>query len=277
MKYMTFNSSCSYAALANMLEQYGVDTTDSSIALTMKLPYLFHYCDGTYLSGPMLQNAVWFDLYLNPIGFRLVEKVMPAEEVADYLKAQKTAMIGIRMGAAGKHAVVYTGTESDLLVFLNNKRENEESPDQISMTADELKQRIDDEAAVAVLESIPPKKVGLRNKLQNSAAVLQENLAEIISLCQREETVEALRLKLNTLFRPLFLDAIAMLDLIGERALSHDFAVLQSELLRALRQESGKSVALKEYVTLDKLKASAERYVDLIKLAMEETNDEERC
>ena len=41
MKYMTFNSSCSYAGIANMLEQDGVNTTDREIALGMKLPYLF--------------------------------------------------------------------------------------------------------------------------------------------------------------------------------------------------------------------------------------------
>lgn len=36
MKYMTFNSSCSYAGVANMLDQYSVDTNDRSIAMGMK-------------------------------------------------------------------------------------------------------------------------------------------------------------------------------------------------------------------------------------------------
>ena len=40
-KYMTFNSSCSYAGLANMLLRYGVDTQDREIARDMKLPFLF--------------------------------------------------------------------------------------------------------------------------------------------------------------------------------------------------------------------------------------------
>ena len=41
IKYMTFNSSCSYAGLANMLLRYGVDTQDREIALAAKLPFLF--------------------------------------------------------------------------------------------------------------------------------------------------------------------------------------------------------------------------------------------
>ena len=54
MKYMTFNSSCSYAGVANMLEQYGVDVEDRIIALGMKLPYLFAQEGGVYMAGPML-------------------------------------------------------------------------------------------------------------------------------------------------------------------------------------------------------------------------------
>ena len=57
-----------------MLEQYGVDATDCSIAMSMKLPYLFSCKDGVYMAGPMLQSAEWFNLFLHPIGFEMIEK-----------------------------------------------------------------------------------------------------------------------------------------------------------------------------------------------------------
>ena len=41
MKYMTFNASCAYAGLANILERFGIETEDREIALAMGLPYLF--------------------------------------------------------------------------------------------------------------------------------------------------------------------------------------------------------------------------------------------
>ena len=41
---------------------------------------------------------------------------------------QKTAMLGIVLEGIGKHAVVYTGKESGKFVSLNNKWENDESP-----------------------------------------------------------------------------------------------------------------------------------------------------
>lgn len=115
MKYMTFNSSCSYAGVANMLEQHGVDSDDRSIAMGIKLPYLFSHEDGVYMAGPMLQSADWFNLYLNPIGFNMVEKEVLAEQVPAYLMQQKTAMLGLQVDESGKHAVVYTGQQDGKL------------------------------------------------------------------------------------------------------------------------------------------------------------------
>ena len=40
MKYMTFNSSCAYAGVANMLECFGVDTQDRTIALVEQVNWI---------------------------------------------------------------------------------------------------------------------------------------------------------------------------------------------------------------------------------------------
>lgn len=268
MKYMTFNSSCSYAGIANMLEQYGFDTSDRTIAVEMKLPYLFSKCNDVYISGPMLQTAEWFNLYLNPLGYQLLEKTILSTEIIEYLKTQKTAMFGIKMENAGKHAVVYIGIESDIIVLLNNKWETEESPEKIRLTIDELQKRLDKEVVVATLEQATPQKVSYINKLEDSIAVLQANLSEIIELCHRETTGDFLRSKLNTLFRPLFLDGISMLNLIGEVELSRDFARLQQDLLSALRKENNKSIFLKDYISIENLQISVDKYINLIRIAM---------
>jgi len=55
LKYMTFNSSCSYAGIANMLEIRGVDTEDYKIALAMDLPFLMDQDEVGYYAGSMLQ------------------------------------------------------------------------------------------------------------------------------------------------------------------------------------------------------------------------------
>lgn len=266
MKYMTFNSSCSYAGIANMLEQYGIDTTDREIALGMKLPYLFVYDDGAYVSGPMLQKAEWFDIYLNSIGFQLIEKKISADKVADYLKEQKTAMLGIKMGNAGKHAIVYKRMEADELIFINNKWENEEVPSEIKFAEEEFREKIDSEVVVAILQTIKATRVSMIDKLEESLVVLQANVLEIIELCNKEVTVEYLQSKLNTLFRPLFLDGITMLNLIGETEFAEAWKVMQGNLLRALRQDKGQNVQLGEYISTDKLQDLTQKYMELIKL-----------
>lgn len=269
MKYMTFNSSCSYAGIANMLERFGIDTSDQSIALGMKLPYLFGYSDGVYLSGPMLQSEEWFNLYLNPIGFQMKEKRIPAEEVIEYLKSQKTAMIGMYIENKVKHAVVYIGTESNQIIFLNNKWETEESPREIRLNKSEVKQKLESVVNVATLYRINPIKVSFTEKLRESITFLKAQLSEIIKLCYTEEQICNLCDKLNTLFRPLFLDGITMLNLIGETDLANSFTSLQHELLCALRQEPSKRIVLKEYISIDKLQVYSERYIDLIRAEIE--------
>lgn len=269
MKYMTFSSSCSYAGLANMLAQHDIETSDREIALTIKLPYLFSVEDGAFVSGPMLQTSDWFDLFLNPIGFHLREESVPSGEIDEYLRKQKTAMLGLKMPNGGKHAVVYIGMEEDEFVFLNNKWEEEETPEQLRLTAGDLQQRLEQKAIVASLQKIEPKEVSLKPKLEAAVEVFHEMVSQILALCSEEVAVGALRTKLNTLFRPLFLDGITMLNLIGETELADSFLKLQRGLLSALRQEPEKPVFLKDYLSVDALKASALRYSDLIVLEMD--------
>lgn len=247
-----------------MLEQYGVDTDDKSIALGMKLPYLFSYEDGVYMAGPMLQSADWFNLYLNPIGFEMIEKKVPAELVSEYLMQQKTAMLGLQVDESGKHAVVYIGHQDGKLLFLNNKWEHTDAPEQTTLTEDELLAQIGESAMIATLKAITPKAVDPHSKMRNSVAVIWQNIAEIQSVCNQEETVAQLRQKLNTLFRPLLLDGITMLQMIGEMKLAEEFSILQRSFLTALRQETDQRIILGEYLSVDALTTAAESYIELI-------------
>lgn len=264
MKYMSFNSSCSYAGVANMLEQYGVDTDDRSIAIGMKLPYLFSYKDGAYMAGPMLQSAEWFNLYLNPLGFEMCETEMPAEHVAGYLKQQKTAMLGLQVDKNIKHAVVYTGSQDGKLVFQNNKWEHDSSPAQLHLADAEILNRIDSSVIVATLKNISPKEINLHSKLAASVSVIQQNLAEIKLVCTRQETVGALRSMLNTLFRPFLLDGITMLGLLGEAELADKFSHIQKNFLNALLQDSAKVVILADHISMADLQSAVDEYIRLI-------------
>lgn len=264
MKYMTFHSSCSYAGVANMLERYGVDTEDRTIAMGMKLPYLFAREDGAYVAGPMLQRADWFNLYLHPIGFEMTEREIAAAQVPDYLMQQKTAMLGLRVDEGGKHAVVYTGLRDGKLVFLNNKWEQEPAPEQLILTKSELLERIGPSAMIATLAPVTPMEVDLDSVIRKSVSVMRDNLAEIQEVCGRAERVGVLRSKLNTLFRPLLLDGITMLGLLEEKALAQRFAAVQSSFLTALRQNGDTVITLGDHLPVKELSAAVEEYIQIM-------------
>lgn len=265
MKYMTFNSSCSYAGVANMLEQYGVDSDDRSIAMGMKLPYLFARKDGAYKAGPMLQSAEWFNLYLHPIGFEMVEQKISSAQAAEYLRQQKTAMLGLRVDDTGKHAVVYIGSQGDALTFINNKWECADAPEQIRLTEAQLISQLGETTVIATLRQTAPKTVDLHSRLENSISVIHKNLAEIRIVCNQEESVGQLRKRMNTLFRPLLLDGITMLQLIGETQLADKFTMLQNGFLTALRRKSDQHIKLGEYLSMEDVTAAVEGYIQLIR------------
>ena len=268
MKYMTFNSSCAYAGVANMLEQYGVDTTDRAIAMAMKLPYLFSYEDGVYLAGPMLQSAQWFNLYLNTIGFEMIENEVPAEQVPAYLKRQKSAMIGLQVDGGGKHAVMYTGIRDFKLQFINNKWENTDAPEEISLSESELISQIGSSAMIATLNPVPVKSVDLMSKTRASVAVIRQNLWEIQDVCSRKEPVGQLRSRLNTLFRPLFLEVVTMLNLIDEATLANRFASIQRSFLNAIRQDANIKITLADYLNMNEFADAVAAYIHLIEEAV---------
>ena len=73
MKYMTFNSSCSFAGIANMLERMGHDYEDYQVAAGMELPYIVARDNGGCIAGAILQEKKYFDIFLKKIGYKQAE------------------------------------------------------------------------------------------------------------------------------------------------------------------------------------------------------------
>ena len=136
---MSFNSSCSYCCLANLLESYGIDKEDRDIALESGLPYLFSYDESehSYLAGAMLQGNFWFNRYLNSIGFTFSEELLPKETVTAFLDTHIPCMIGLK-SQFGRHAMIYTGQQDGQYHFLNPHRADDGQDDTLLFSAEAL-------------------------------------------------------------------------------------------------------------------------------------------
>lgn len=258
MKYMTFNASCSYAGLANLLDWYGVDVEDRVIALKMELPYLFAREGRRYLSGPMLQGAEWFDLYLHPIGFTFIERRLERAEVCSFLKDHPPAMLGLHVTPESKHAVVYTGGGGGEYCFINNKRQDSTEPETIRLTETALLSRLDKTVVVGMLEKIGPRPSALHDRLAGSPGVLLALQSEINDFCTQQQTPAAQAAALNDLFRPLLLDGITMLELLEDTEPAASLRTVRAQLLPLIR--AGRSAVLSESIDLSLLNTSIRAY-----------------
>ena len=264
MKYMTFNSSCSYAGVANMLALWGVDTDDRTIAQKMMLPYLFAKEDGEYHSGPMLQSADWFNLYLHPIGYSMVEKRVEREQIPSALRSTRTAMLGLRVSPKSKHAVVYLGLEGGKYRFLNNKWQHTEEPEQLLLDEVELLARLDDSVMIATLEPIPCREVDVTPFLHRSVRVLEDLKYDIRRFCAEERSHQEVVAAMNTLFRAILLDGITMLELVGQTDLSEKLRSVQRELMAAVKKNA--AVTLSKEISISVLMEAIAEYQQLIQM-----------
>lgn len=274
MKYMTFNASCAYAGLANLLAFYGVDTEDYRIAQEIALPYCFAKEGGIYKAGPMLQGKRWFELYLRPRGFCFNEVRLPREQAADYLAAHPCAMVGVRMENGQKHAVIYSKIEAGKLCFLNNKRKNSEEPEQLCLSRQELEQRLEADTAIATLGRCEAEPASLAPVLEDSLAVLRELEQELLVFCSVPQSAAALAAARDRLFRPVLLDALSVLPLAGEWALCEKLNAIQKEYLRALRQN--RPVVLAQELPMELLKEALELYRNRIGSILYRTRDRQQ-
>ena len=236
MKYMTFNSSCSYCCLADLLELYGVDREDRQLALDMDLPWLFA-CDegeGAFLAGAMLQGQRWFDRCLGPLGFAFEEEWVDKGDVPAYLEAHAPCMVGIRT-ATWKHAVVCTGREEGQLYFLNPHRPGDGELDTFCLTDEELIAALEERNAVGRLRRIGSPRPAGRADLSASLDCLERYRRALVDFCGRERTGQEIRDSADGLFRPLAVDGLAMMELAGERELAEKMRTFQQQAMALFR------------------------------------------
>ena len=247
MKYMHFNSSCSYASIANLLYLDGIDTEDFVIALAIDLAYLLVKDGASYLAGTMLQSKEIFDIYLNPLGYEFIEENYDKDEVLKILEASdKNYMLGVNIAQGNKHAIIFKEHKDNRFRFINNKYDDSDEPDEFVWTAEELKKRLDEKTHLAHLEKCDVKDVDMEEPLLKSIENLGALKEGIINFSKREISKNELRESMNTLFRAVLLDLETMFILIEEDKLMKRTKKLQKEYINVIKKGKESLVLEKE-------------------------------
>lgn len=252
MKYMHFNSSCAYAALAMLLETAGMDVEDTDIALEMHLPYLFAREGDCFLSGPMLQTPQWFDLYLQPHGLRFCETAVNAAELPNVLRQTGPVMLGL-----GGHAVMFRNCSAGMYRFYNPKWEEGTEPEELCLSEAELTAQLPQTVYLGGLQAGKKDTGTTKSHLLRSAAVMEQLEAALRSFYTAEQTAQSQKAAMNALFRPILLDGVTMLELIGEAQLQKRLVKVQQAYLQTFREPGAE-------MPLEELWASMAAYRELI-------------
>lgn len=262
MKYMHFNSSCSYAGLANLLEIQGYDTEDYKIALDMGLPYFLNYDEetGYYQAGAMLQSKEWFDLYLKPRGYCYVEKSAAKEVAIENL--YPGMMIGIQVTSQSKHAVICAGVEEGCYSFLNNKWEASQEEEKLHLTKKELQERLPEEVTTGWILKCEPEKVDLSAHFGQSLLTWKQLKKELQEFVEKEQSPQELHNAMNRIFRPFLVDSLAMMKLMEQQELVANLEKVQRDFLNAVRK--GQTVKLTDEFDCTKIDESIDMIVKLI-------------
>lgn len=123
-------------------------------------------------------------------------------------------------------------------------------------------ERVDDTVLIGHLVKSGRKPIYKNELLRRSESTLMKLFDEVQTFCSEEKSMLELRSSMNTLFRPILLDGITMLELLGQTALGDKLRLVQTQYMGALKES--KSLRLEQYLDLNLLREAIREYAALI-------------
>lgn len=260
VKYMTFPASCSFCCVANMLEHFRVDVSDSDVVIGADLPYRFRFDseEDRFSTGAMLQLPEDYNRFLQKYGIRFVDSVVKKEDVLDFLLPHAPCMIGLTSDF-GKHAMVFTEKTAEGYRFLNPHRENDGQADQVALKESEVLERTSNINHIGYLEEGI---VDAQGEADHTEIVVKDYRLRFLAFCQTKQTAADVAAWRDRLLRPVALDMPVMMSMVGETTLAGKLAVLQSQIFQILRMDA---CVPSDTVDLDLFEEVIAEYLVLVK------------
>ncbi len=259
---MHFNSSCSYAGLANMLELLNHDTEDFKIALEIGLPYFVKYDSESecYQAGAMLQSKEWYDLYLKPRGFSYIQQVVSKTDICSIL--QPGMMLGVQINRQLKHAIVFINQINGIYSFINNKWEESQDVNTFEFTKDELLDKLAEKVVVGSIKTCECEKIDFLPYYIESISTWKKLKLELQQFTTKEQSSQNLYEAMDRLFRPLLVDGLAMMKLLDEQQILQYLESLQKRFIEVVKRNQ--KVVLADEFNCSLFDESIDMIIDLV-------------
>ncbi len=265
-KYQTFNSSCAYAGIANLLSQIDVDVEDRDIIIGSNAAFqlLYDELENQYLAGYKVQGKKWFNYYLNPIGFEYKEFECSIDEYLSLIKGGfQNHMIGLWLGKVERHAVIYEGSNNSHFKYLNNKSIDSSESDYLVLSENDLR-RVNKQSLVygyiekSDIEYCSFDKSYFEQTIIN-IEMYKKMILENIGVVKPYSTHLIER---NTIYRTLFLDLHSMIEILDHYSLSKKILEMRSKYLNRLKSRN--SFALQELCTEHEFNTVLDNFKEIV-------------
>lgn len=234
MVYMSFNNSCSHAAICTLLEARGIKMEAVDLLHSMHAHLLM---DDGFHTGAMVQSDDAYSLGLRAFDLCFVShEVMNKEQLKD--KALELMPCVLPMVLEGrKHAVILESWDEDELKILNMKRKDDASPEEYRFTEAEFIERISFPLPLGVIQEGALESFKVIEETEGNLHAYGERLQELQKELEGKVTPEALKD-----LRPLLLDLPDALEGLEKwHDLKEGFLTLQDQVVAMLKEKKEKA------------------------------------
>lgn len=273
MKYMTFNNSCFFAALANILEKGGINIEDKDIIKDSLIPFVFKKAKKTdeYIAGYDVQDDDIISDYLSKYGLRFVSKKFVLNDnklnkrnLIEDIKDKKNVIVSLKVLENNNwHATIFVRYKEPHYIFKNMKRVDSKETDYYMFTFDELIEKLADKVQYGYIVLANPKNsVDKSTLLSDSLVVLNEYKSSLLKYCNELYSHKERTHSRDKLFRALLLNYLDLAKLVEYNEIVIKLSELQKQYLNSFKNVYDMKIST--YLDIDLLEEVFNEIIDKI-------------
>lgn len=133
--------------------------------------------------------------------------------------------------------MIYKKTEGKKFCFLNPHRCDDGEPDACTFSLEELLERLPEECHIGGFRKSSTENIQPEANPQEILAVLEQYQRDFIAFAEKKQTRQEMFAIRDKLLRPLAIDLLSMMEIIGQKELAESLAIIQKDIFGLLAKE----------------------------------------